>query len=233
MLKYDTKAVLNADSWCEVPMSSIIVLLQQDELNVNSEITLLSACVRWAQHQLDIKTTRDLNKQQSEATSNSLKDCEIQLHINNQNLNNAAIDFKEDNINNEDNEERSIKKRRINKEDNVNKDESDCKVTENGDSELRKYLDSFLPHIRILSLTPQEFVQATDERSGIFSDEEILQILRCIASRSRNKHKMPAGLCKIKLARICAVVNFTDVAKADQDLIDTMKPELDLNLLKE
>jgi hypothetical protein len=54
MLQSRTDEVLNADSWCEVQEFSVVTLLQQDTLNIQSELFLLAACQRWAQHQQNI-----------------------------------------------------------------------------------------------------------------------------------------------------------------------------------
>jgi hypothetical protein len=170
--------------------------------------------VRWAQQQLNLQDKIEIDNKITE-TVHVCEKFNNPLHVNNEN------DFK--------NEDTVNIQHDSNKEDNVNNKKRDCKVID-GASERRKILDSVVPHIRILSVTPQEFLQATEEED-IFSSEEIFQILRCIATPS--KYKIPAGLCEITSARICAVGSFTEVTKEDQDMMDTMKPELDQKEMEE
>jgi hypothetical protein len=62
MLQSRTEEVLSTDSWCEVQESTVVTLLQQDTLNIQSEVSLLSACQRWAQQQWDINNKGCIKK---------------------------------------------------------------------------------------------------------------------------------------------------------------------------
>jgi hypothetical protein len=46
--------VLVADSWVEATRCSVVTLLQQEQLNVDTEVSLLKSCVRWSRHQLEV-----------------------------------------------------------------------------------------------------------------------------------------------------------------------------------
>jgi hypothetical protein len=53
VLQRDTEACLAHFSWLEVPQQTVVELLQQEQLNIKSELTLYKASLRWASSQLE------------------------------------------------------------------------------------------------------------------------------------------------------------------------------------
>jgi hypothetical protein len=210
MLQSRTYEVLNADSWCEVQVSSIVTLLQQDALNVQSELALFYACQRWAQHQLKV------NNELGDVQENfKLKDNQDGEH-NQDNSDLGALNNQHDLT--------------VNKNNDVVEHQSD--VINNG-VKIRKILEPVLPHIRILSLSAQQFLKITKE-SCIFSEKEQLVILKCIAEPT--EYKMPEGLCAKSAARNTPHVVSTTVCQvpqSDQEILDQLKYHLKMKVLME
>jgi BTB And C-terminal Kelch len=107
-----TDEILEASTWVDVYQNFILTILKQESLNVESEMTLLTACQQWAQQQ--------------------------QQHGNT----------------------------------------------------VRQLMTPMLPHLRLRTMTTDQFLSATKE-DDLFTSDEKLQIMYCIMNCEK---KMPEGM---------------------------------------
>jgi hypothetical protein len=52
ILKEDTKNVINSDDFLHAGYSTLVMILEQDQLCISSEVDLFSACLRWAENHI-------------------------------------------------------------------------------------------------------------------------------------------------------------------------------------
>lgn len=191
-----TKEVLADPNFCDIEMSTFLTILDCDKLNIDTELDLFNALLRYAMERGCMPDDNDnvLPSTSSKCTENQPESVTIDEEhpvVDVESMHETIEPFDVD----EQKPDPSLEQLRQRQEEQQNIDmDAQRKITD------QTLMRQAVKKIRFLTMTPQQFAEGP-ARSKLLQQNEALSILIKISSPCINDCPMPEGFCTSRISR--------------------------------
>ncbi|GBP70948.1 hypothetical protein EVAR_48956_1 [Eumeta japonica] len=186
IISTNTKEVLNDNSFEEVELNTVITVFSLDHLNIDSELDLFEAAIRYAKAQDKRNSERSISPANND--NNYSKPSTSKEKVCKEYVDSSAENSPQAETSNE-------------TEQNASTSQSDNAKNKgsNGDNKEKLTVRSAIEKIRFLTLTPQQFAEGP-ARSSLLTESEAFAVLMNILSSSSDV-PMPSGFSTCRVPR--------------------------------